>query len=414
MAFPWSRRGSTRQHSDGGRSGREGQPRDRRLRRSPRPNQLSRESERRPRVLDRRRQRASPGQEAKRQKVAIILGIAIILTVIGIVGYGYFDKFIAPPRVLAAQIRDTVYTQGDLLKRVRLIRNSQGTVDLSTAPFQILNDIVSAELIRQGAPYYQVLVTDEDVESLIKINFFPNVLEGQDVDPGQIDREYKEAYRTFLNAAQISDREYRVLVEDIIYRSFLREALGEQIPGELEHVEVNWIFQPTEVTPDPQNPPPTPIDIMDRLKAEEFHEVAGEVSRDSRFDNDGDGYVGWVPIGAFPDLDKALFGTEEEPLVIGRISDPIYIEGGVYILQVIAGPEERLINPGMKEQLKDSTLDEWVGIQRNIGAREGWLEVNFNSELYAWVAEQIKRSAPPGGVSTATPGAPAGLSIPAP
>ena len=369
-------------------------------------------SDRPARPTDRRLQRSRREREEKRQRLTIIIGVAIVLIVGGIVGYGYYDNFVAPPRVLAAKIQDTVYTQGDLLKRVRLIRNTQGTVDLSTAPLQVLNEMVEAALINQGAPFYGVTITDEDVEDVIRSQFYPQVPLGQETEPGQLEQEYGESYRTFLSLGQISDKEYRGLIGEVMYRAALREALGDQIPEEVEHVEVNWISLPVGVAVDPENPPPTAPEIVERLEVEEFNLVAREVTADTRFDADRDGYIGWVPRGAFPERDKVLFGTVEEPLALGEIGDPIYAQDGTFIIQVLAGPEERPIEVLMKEQLKDSTLDEWIAIQRTIGAREGWLEINFDSSLYAWVAEQIRRSAPP--LRVAPTQTPAGPAIPAP
>ena len=49
--------------------------------------------------------------------------------------------------------------------------------------------------------------------------------------------------------------------------------------------------------------------------------------------------MGWVPKGAYLELDDALYGPR--PLRIGEISAPIIGQNATYILTVIAGPEVR-------------------------------------------------------------------------
>ena len=344
---------------------------------------------------DRRIRRSLREKEAKRQRLAIIVGVAIILAVVVIVAVGYYQSFIAPPRVVALKVRDTVYTQGDLVNRIRLIRDAQGgAIDLSTAPLETLFNMVDAELIRQGADFEGVVVDDEDVEEFLKVRFYPFVPEGQEVEPGQVEREYKEAYRAFLADTRVSDKDYRVLAEDVIYRARLREALGERIPPVLEHVEVNWIRIPFDIGVDPNNPPPEPAEVLERLKAEEFSQVAGEVSNDPFFDGDGDGYIGWVPKGAFPQLDLVLFGDEDiAPIPLNQISDPETMDEAIYIVKVVGGPEVREPEGLTLEKLKDVTLDTWINTQRVIGIDQGWMEINFDSKLYAWVTEQLTQDA---------------------
>jgi hypothetical protein len=39
-------------------------------------------------------------------------------------------------------------------------------------------------------------------------------------------------------------------------------------------------------------------------------------------------------------------------------------------------------------------VDEWKNDQLTRGSSEGWLTINFDSERYAWVADQVRLTAP--------------------
>ena len=353
--------------------------------------------------MDRRLERSRRVTEQKRQRLAIILGMGVIAIVAGIIAYGYYDNFVVPPGRLAAQVGDTKYSQGDLVKRIRLIRDTTGSIDLSTAPIEVLFNMVEAELIKQGSRFEGVSITDEDVDLALRSAarlpgraqpFYPVVPEGQEVDEGQLEAEFKENYRSFLTLAGVSDQEYRVLVEDVLYRTALHQKLGEQIPEKVDHVEVNWIRLPVSTQPvDPNNPEPSPDKIRDRLETEEFSAVAQSVTVDPVLDRDRDGYVGWIAKGSYSDLDKILFGSvDEEPIAHSEISDVIFTNEASYIVQVIGGPEERVIDVQARERLKDETLAQWIEDQRAVGIDQGWLEVNFDSSLYQWVIDELRRS----------------------
>ena len=351
-------------------------------------------TDRRFQTRDRRLQRSRREEENRRQRLFIIVGVLIVLAILAIPGYGYYKSFVAPPRELVARIRDTRLTTGDLLQRLRLQqglnRSSGQAVDLSTLPFEYLQRMTTDELIRQEAPNLGVTVTKANVEAELRAGFYPTPRGGEKTSLDQLKREYNESYSSFLTAGQLSDGDYRSLVEADLYRDKLREELGKQIPGVEEQVEVHWIRLPS-------NPESVsiPSEVIKRLEeGEDFAVVADQVSLDTRY-ADENGYVGWVPRTAFPGLDPYFFGDEEnEPLAHDQLSDVISVRDGIYILKVVGGPEVREISDLMRERMKDSALETWVQEQQQIGAADGWFQLKFNSGHYAWVAKQVRASAP--------------------
>ena len=389
---------------------------------------------RRPTAEDTQRQSERRTRDRRRQKIAIGIGVALILVVMGIVGVGYYLEFFRPPRELAGEVRDVRFTMGDLVDRIRVLqginRYQGGRVDLSTVPFEYLQDMIQAEIVRQASPGLGFSVTDEDIDTELRRRFRPVPNPTELVDEGQLDQEYENALTTFLTSTKLSEAEYRRLVEEELLRSQLAVLIDTGIPDEIEQVEVAWIRMQ-------QDGPADPDEVRNRLVREEFGVVASEVNIPDGF-TDPEGYVGWVPQEAFPELDDILFGNpgrDQEALPEGEISDPYFSQDGVYIIQIISGPEVRPLRGfqhladmdeaafndmspeerdglrrelTMRGRLSQEKVDQWFEDQVSRGSDEGWLTINFNSEVYAWVADQVQLSAPriPQGPPVGGPGFP--------
>ena len=354
---------------------------------------------------DRRMRRVEEARNMGGRRVGFVLvGVALLLIIGGIAGWGFYREFVAPNRVLAARVGDTRYTQGDLVKRMRMLQaasSAQGQpFDFGRIPFEVLIEMTEAELIRRFAAEHDVHVTKEDIDFGLAVRFSPLPPEGQDVAEGQLEREYRENYTRFLEESHLSDGDYRRIVEEQIYRVLLRDRLGEQVPAITNQVEVSWIKLPSN----PETPiggipgapsAPGPDEIRKTLDEADFAAVASRHNTDRRF-SDQAGYVGLVPEGAFRELDKYLFGDEEAgPLAVDEVSRPIYGADGVYIVKVSGAPRQAEVSDVMRERLKDRVLDDWLLEQRQLGASEGWLEINFSSELYEWANEQVRQARPP-------------------
>jgi parvulin-like peptidyl-prolyl isomerase len=278
---------------------------------------------------------------------------------------------------------------GDLVERIRVLQGLSGSVDLSVVPFEYLQELLNAEILRQAAPGLGINITDEDIDLASRSRFFPEVPEGQETDPGQLEREFENNFEIYLARTGLSREEYRETLEEQLQLRMLFTFLGFGIEDTQEQVEVEWIR--TELASE--------IDVRavrERLKTEDFAPVADEVAMPAGFAGPG-GYVGWVPRGAFPSMDDLLFGDEENgmaALPVGEIADPVFLSEGVYIIRKVSGPETQDLSATMRTKLNAELLEEWRNNQLKSGSNEGWLKMNFDSTLYAWVADQVAVSAP--------------------
>lgn len=354
----------------------------------------SRRRSNRPSPEEPRRQSARLQEERRRQRLAITIGGMLILAIFAIIAVGYYREFYEPPRVMAGEIRGVEFTMGDLVERIRVLQGinryqSGGQVDLSVIPFQYLQDLLNAEILRQAAPGLGLRATPEDVDAAIRRQFYPTPPAGQQTDPGQLDREFENNYQEFLTQVRLSEEEYRTLVQEQLLEARLMALLGANISEKPETIAVEWIRLEHGGGVAPQ-------EVRDRLDNERFAAVAAEVGQPVGFANQ-QGYVGWVPEGAFPSLDEALFGNPEEevePLAVGEISDPISTQEGVYIIHKLSEPVEHELTDLMRLKLNREMVENWKNDQLTRGSEEGWLKINFDSNRYAWVADQVRLTAP--------------------
>ena len=355
-------------------------------------------------------------REKRHERLAWGIGAGLLVLVIGIVVFGFYQEFYRPPRVWAGSVRDQEFKMGDLVERIRVLQGLSGQVDLSTVPFEYLRDLLNAEVLRQAAPNLGFRLADEDIDGVIKAQFYPSVPEGQESDPGQLDQEFRNNYQIFLARTGLAAADFRVIVQEQLALQQLGLMLGRTIPETTEQVEVEWIRSEIEGRID-VGAIRASLGSEKTGGGEEFVKVAGEVGIPAGF-ADRTGYVGWVPEGAFPELDGALFGDEERdipPLEVGEISGPIFTQDGIYIVRLLTGPTDREFSNQMRNKLNIELVTKWQTNEQIRGANEGWLRMNFNSKWYAWVADQVRLSAPrvaPGQQGASGQGAPGGQGFP--
>ena len=347
------------------------------------------------------RSASSPGEarERRRRFWSIGIGAFLLAVIFGVVIFGYFWEFYRPPRVWAGSVNNVEFTMGDLVQRIRVLqglnRYEGGRVDLSRVPFEYLQELVNVEILRQQAPALGIMPSDEALDEALRRQFQPVPPEGQEVDPGQLDREFRNNYQTFLTATGLADSEYRVILEENLTEFGLFLMLGQDVETSQEQVEVYWIRLPIDPS-QTGGASLEPHQVVQRLEVEPFDVVAREVSRSAGY-SDPSGYVGWVPKGAFPDLDGLLFGDEELGVVAlepGESSSPIYTEDAIYIVKMVSGPEERELDARMANKLTMELTESWKDQALREGTENGTVKMHFNSRLYDWVADQVAVTAP--------------------
>ena len=303
--------------------------------------------------------------------------------------------------IMAGEVRGVRFTMGDLAERIRALQSINryrgGRVDFSRIPFQLLTNLLHAEILRQAAPGLGINVTDAQVEEAIRERFRPEAAPWQEIDERRLEAASDAIYEKFLTFVNLDDGEYRSIVEEQLLQRELFARMLASLPEEAPQVEVQAIALGIDSTAAPEA-------VRERLQlGEDFASVARELTG-------SDGYLGWVPEGAFPEFDRYLFGeacvdddaecmeTEQgrrkPPLLErGEISSPIRADETIFLIQIIGESEMLEIEAEMQFQMSSALVDEWKDDQLAQGYHEGWVKINFDSTSYAWVSEQVRRIA---------------------
>ncbi|MCL0028966.1 peptidylprolyl isomerase [Dehalococcoidia bacterium] len=341
-------------------------------------------------VVDARRKAAErPEAQRRRQRLAGIIIGALFLIIVGIIVAGYLIIFVLPPRQLIMRVNDVTITRGEMVKLLRL---RQATAQATGAPysagtdaFEVLQVIMEGEIIAQAAPRYGITATNQDIDDRVRIMMAPSEFDSVGKDDAQIEREFHERYRGYLNATQVDEADHRDLVRKAILREKFRLFVSDRVPLTAEQVHVHRISMTSEGEIDIMQTKLADV-IGDDLSTENiqfaFAYVAREFSTNPQTAQSG-GDLGWLPLGVDKDYERAFFG-----LKVGELSQPIPIRqdpNTMYFFMVSERSGTREVDPYNLEVLKTNALQEWINEER--ANHEIFSE--FNSEIYAWMTEQL-------------------------
>jgi foldase protein PrsA len=302
--------------------------------------------------------------------VAIPLVIALAL---GLVGYWGYDTYVAAWTQPIVKIGNEtiVNSAGDVtrgnvtvidmryfVKMLRLyyILNSQGNIDATSFPYQILQQMENDELVRQGAPSLGIQVTPDEVTEKINNDLISSAGGGGN-STGNItgnitlpQTDLGKMYQQWLNYVHLSDSEYRQVVEATLLTQKLNDLFKQNTPTEGKQVHVYAIKVDNEGNA---------TEVENELKnGEDFATVAAEFSTDETTKQNG-GDLGWLPQGILlPDLDQIAFS-----LAIGNVSEPIVTSNGYYIIKVTEIEENRPIDDQYREMLASTEFTNWFTAQ---------------------------------------------------
>ncbi len=212
-----------------------------------------------------RHQLARWQQQKKRQRLFLILGLAVIAVVGGVIGAGWYRDEYRPMREVVIKVNETEFDMGyyvDTLKisgklYQQIYGESQYLFYMQYVADQAITGIEQRELIRQGAMALGIVVSDNEVSKELK---------GNDPPLGN---------------------EYRDLVSGDMLRSrLLDEYFEKEVPQFAEQRQVIAMFLESESRA---------AMVRKMLEAgEDFAELAGDFSLDS-LNLTEDDQAGWYP-----------------------------------------------------------------------------------------------------------------------
>ena len=325
--------------------------------------------------------------ERRKERWALLIASIAIALVIAIPSVGYVINFVLPPREVVIQVNSVEYTLGDIVKLLRVYQKqteaNQGTFNLSVLPFQVVNTLVENELIQQNADSAGISINDEEIESEVRKRILGPIDNDSQATQSELDREFAEKYRRYLNLIQYSQNEHYEMVRLDLYRTVLIEVLSEQIPTNQEHVHLYKMMIANDQEADEAR--------TDYIRGALFEELVQSYDKDPETIRKG-GEVGWVPRGIFEDIDELIFDTLE----VGELSEPLpelniqaTQEIKLQLFMIADKDPSREVSPSHLNTLKLSSLDEWLSKER----AENDVQNNFDSDQYEWIVKQLSLSA---------------------
>ncbi|MCY4625869.1 MAG: SurA N-terminal domain-containing protein [Chloroflexi bacterium] len=334
--------------------------------------------------LGRRNRGSNLQREKGRQRVAIGIAVVVVLLVIAIPIYGWVTTFVLPPREVIVRVNDVEYDMGYLVKLMRMVQRQTEaggqTVNLGTVPFQLVQDLATNELIVQGAQARGIQVTDEELDAELRLRVLGPVDPESTSTPAEIETEFQETYRQFLNQVQVTDDEYRDIVARDMYRIRLEEVLGETVPKEQEHVHLYALAVQTQEDVE---------EIRTKFaRGSTFTELVEEYAQDPETLR-REGEVDWVPRGV---LEEGVGGYIFDELQVGELSegipdfDPNTGQDYFIIYYVPEREASRTVSEQNLESLQSKVVSDWVIEERN---RQD-VVTDFDSTQYAWLAKKLR------------------------
>lgn len=302
--------------------------------------------------------------------VAIPLIIALAL---GLVGYWGYNTYVAAWNQPIVKIgNDTIVNStGNVVKGnvtvidmryfVKMLRfyslsTSQNT-DATTFPYDVLQQVENNEMMIRAAPSKGVQVSQDEITEKINNELISSAGGGNSTGniTGNItlpQTDLGKMYQQWLNYVQLSDGEYRHLVEATVLTQKLNDLFKQNVPTEGKQVHVYAIKVDNEGNA---------TEVENKLKnGGNFSALAAEYSTDNATKANG-GDLGWVPQGVLiSELDQAAFS-----LAIGNVSQPIVISNEYYIIKVTEIEENRPIADQYREQLAYTAFNNWFTAQMN-------------------------------------------------
>ncbi|MCZ6539421.1 MAG: hypothetical protein O6922_06310 [Chloroflexi bacterium] len=239
----------------------------------------------------------------------LFVAAVVLIGLLAIPVYAYFQIFVFPPRELALRVADTEYTRGDIVNFIRF--NQRMSEDLGV-PFEIGNSLFDAlqtlqenELAFQLAPRYGIAVSSDEVDARVDsiLGFVAATIAERE------SREYLdnvvEARRQFIHRIGMDEAVFRDFIRKSMFRERLRAVVAEEIPRvqvQIHLYEIILFDRDTEIRRAIER---------DLTGGDPIEEVALRYSDDPNVLRDR-GDRGWFPFGVSPEIDALLFGLNSD------------------------------------------------------------------------------------------------------
>lgn len=327
-----------------------------------------------------RRQLSRKEKERKTQRIVIISGVILLILVLALAGFGYYDSQYKPYHQVVLEVNNTKIDMNYYLDMLQAYLSGTDADSASLMANAVLGAIENNILIIQNAPQLGFTVAESEIDTAIAENNLPN----------------KAAYRDIFAAQTLQQK-------------LSNDYFSKKVPESVEHVKVEaMVFESQEIA----NEATTKIN-----EGETFIKMA-EIYGVEKVTKERGGDLGWLP----KDLAAAVLGYSDASvlekiafsLAEGEISQPIYDENiikgtGYWLVKVDEKDAEnsariRVILLGSLEEAQEvkkeleegsdfATLAREVSqdmVSKEDGGDLGWLQKGYDDNLVSEAAFKME------------------------
>ena len=309
--------------------------------------------------------------------VAVIVTSLVVLAVLGLLGYSYWDAYIRPARMTAVEVGDTTYSGLYFTRRLKLALNEPGVAlrsgqQIADTITKLGNDIADEEVLIQRAPSLGVGVPNGEIDGFmaekLAVPFSRN-------EAGEIvySRTFENGVRTHLQGSGLTLEEYRRAVHGQRLRQEVRKYFDNSIPEALPAVRLRQIALPNEEQAK---------DARRRLDSgASFDDLAVIFAASEQSALQG-GLRDWTPAELLPD---EIAGAVKD-LSVGQVAGPVQSSKDWLVVKVEERTETRQVTDKERTTLGGKKFDAWLAAQR------AELNVRTNLEDRKILDYAVKRS----------------------
>ena len=307
-----------------------------------------------------------------RPQIAVVAGFAVfVLVLLGVIVYGWWDSQVGPPQSKALRVGDTTLNVDFFSRRLKGFLQESGLtasgqqIDQSTmlAIVNYMATILEQEtLLRQRAPVD------------LGLSATPDEVEGEITSRLSVSRDdavkFQVAYAAELKKKDLSDKEYREMVEADLLDTEVQDGFVRAAPEAADQVRIRLIQVGAKEDADK---------VVERLNAgEDFAVVAKEMSGDTTTKDQG-GEKGWVTL---EELDPS-YAAKVFALDVGKRSEPLEGQGGFLIIEVEEKEAGRPVESAQRTAIGSRYFALWMDEQRTLLPTTNY--VGADADKYWWV-----------------------------
>jgi parvulin-like peptidyl-prolyl isomerase len=256
-----------------------------------------------------KRQLSKWQRQMRIRRIVIIAAAVFLVGIASWVGYGYYKDYKSnPSHEVVIEVNGVPFTMEYFVNTLAAYANVYGMNSTTFSNYgnyladMVADDIINAELLRQGAKSLNITVTTAEIDAALQQYGFPNDSTHQDI----------------VRASLLDQK--------------VRDYFGSQLPATMEQADVQvMLVESQEVA----------TDLIGEVKAGgNFTALADEFSCNSSIEGD----LGWLPAELMPNtrIASAAFIFN-----VGDISQPIYDETaiknvGYWLIEVTAKQDDEI------------------------------------------------------------------------